>query len=116
MYWFSTAGPAAASRIYYEAENSPLSATTEALWMGYIPVKLGVSANPREIYQMPLGWSKMLGPIVFSTRHDRGGHFMAWEQPENLVGDLWKMFSKGGGAYGAVEGKSGSYFSSSAAR
>jgi len=34
--------------------------------------------------------------------HDKGGHFAAWEQPEALVGDLRKMFGKGGPAHGVV--------------
>lgn len=44
---------------------------------------------------------------VFETVHSRGGHFAALEVPEELVGDLRKMFAKGGPAFGVVEGKTG---------
>lgn len=52
-------------------------------------------------------WACTLGAVVFVGEHGRGGHFAAHEQPEALVGDLRKMFGRGGGAYGAVSGKDG---------
>jgi hypothetical protein len=30
---------------------------------------------------------------VYYNKHDKGGHFAAWEQPELLVGDLRAAFS-----------------------
>ena len=39
--------------------------------------------------------------------HERGGHLAAFERPDDLVGDLWTMFGKGGPAYGVVPGKAG---------
>lgn len=45
--------------------------------------------------------------IVFTADHKSGGHFAAYEKPEELVDDLRKMFGKGGGAFGAVKGKTG---------
>lgn len=44
---------------------------------------------------------------MFTADHESGGHFAAYEKPEALVGDLRKMFGKGGGAFGAVKGKTG---------
>ena len=44
---------------------------------------------------------------MFQAKHDKGGHFAAWEVPETLAGDLREMFSKGGPAYGVVPGKDG---------
>lgn len=52
-------------------------------------------------------WACTLGAVVFVGEHGKGGHFAAHEQPEALVGDLRKMFGRGGGAYGAVSGKDG---------
>ena len=49
----------------------------------------------------------MLGKLVFTGEHEKGGHFAAFEQPEALAGDMRKMYGKGGGAFGAVPGKSG---------
>jgi len=45
--------------------------------------------------------------LVFEAEHDSGGHFAAHEKPEELVGDLRKMFGKGGPAFGVVPGKVG---------
>jgi len=40
--------------------------------------------------------------LVFKAEHEHGGHFAAHEQPDELVGDLRKMFGKGGPAYGVI--------------
>jgi hypothetical protein len=50
---------------------------------------------------------KMAGNLVFTARHKEGGHFAAYERPNDLVGDLRKMFGKGGPCFGAVPGKTG---------
>ena len=52
-------------------------------------------------------WAHTIGKVVFEARHERGGHFAAFEQPEALAGDLRKMFGRGGPAYGAVAGQDG---------
>ena len=52
-------------------------------------------------------WAHTIGKIVFQSRHEKGGHFAAFEQPDALAGDLRKMFGKGGPAYGVVPGKDG---------
>ena len=48
-----------------------------------------------------------IGKVVFEARHERGGHYAAFEQPDALAGDLRKMYGKGGPAYGVVPGKDG---------
>ena len=45
--------------------------------------------------------------MVFQSYHESGGHFAAYEKPQELVGDLRKMFGKGGPAFGVVPGKLG---------
>jgi hypothetical protein len=45
--------------------------------------------------------------LVFESEHDSGGHFASLEKPEALVGDLRKMFGKGGPVFGIVKGKNG---------
>ena len=45
--------------------------------------------------------------LVFESEHDEGGHFAAHEKPELLVGDLRKMFGKGGPAFAVVPEKTG---------
>ena len=106
IYVFSTAGPTASLRIYYESLHDPVygRARTEL----HIPrVKLGLSYFPRELSVVPKTWGRTMGPVVFEGVHERGGHFAAWERPEDLAGDLREMFGRGGGAEGVVKGKTG---------
>ena len=97
IYAFSTAGPAASVRIYYEMTHAEKARIQTAL--GYVPgVKLGASIFPRDLIVPPIHWAQTLGPVVFSRVHDDGGHFAAHERPEKLAADLQEMFGKNGGA------------------
>ncbi|KAF7342904.1 EHN domain-containing protein [Mycena sanguinolenta] len=105
LYWFSRAGPAASLRIYYElsAEGSIVPAP----YGSHPTIPLGFSYFPGEMVNLPRGWARRTGNVVFEAEHKMGGHFAAHEVPELLVGDLRKMFGKGGPAYGVVSGHSG---------
>ena len=106
IYAFSTAGPAASLRIYYEAGHDRVLG--RARTQGYIPgVKLGLAYFPKELNPGPKAWGRMLGPVVFESEYETGGHFAAWERPDAIAADLWKMFGRGGGAEGVVRGRSG---------
>ncbi|KAL9080937.1 MAG: hypothetical protein Q9157_000437 [Trypethelium eluteriae] len=110
IYWFSTAGPEASVRIYYEASHpeSPSTATTWDRLRSWIPhVKVGMAHFPREISVVPKTWAATLGPVVYHSEHERGGHFAAWERPDVIASDLHKMFGKGGPCYGVVTGRAG---------
>ena len=105
IYLFSTAGPGAAQRIYYESLND---AELRPKLTGFIPdVKLGFARFPKELVIMPKSWNESMGPVVFESEYDHGGHFAAWERPDAIVSDLRKMFGKGGGAFGVVSGRNG---------
>ncbi|KAI0718270.1 alpha/beta-hydrolase [Cerioporus squamosus] len=105
IYWFSRAGPGAAGRIYYEMANGGAGSSFD----GYVwqSVPLGISYFPGEVVRLPRSWSHMLGKVVFEGEHEKGGHFAAHEVPDALVGDLRKMYGKGGPAYGVVPRKDG---------
>ncbi|CAG8885181.1 unnamed protein product [Penicillium salamii] len=108
IYWFSTAGPAASVRIYYECMHAgPIKGKTLEDLLGYIPVKLGIAHLPREICLVPSSWAAVLGPLVRESEHAHGGHFAAWEVPKIIVEDLQAMFKKGGPCHGIIEGKEG---------
>ncbi|KAI5860071.1 alpha/beta-hydrolase [Durotheca rogersii] len=100
IYWFSRAGPGASVVIYHEADKGEYVTRESPLTPG---VKIGYSYFPKEIFGSPRFWNHRLGDVVFEGRHERGGHFAAWERPEDLVADLRAMFGKGGGAYGVVK-------------
>ena len=56
---------------------------------------------------MPQTWARTLGPVAYESIKARGGHFAAWEKPEEIAGDLQKRFGKKGPCYGIVPGANG---------
>lgn len=108
IYWFATAGPVGGTRLYYESMHDPAGPMGGSKLRNYIPdVKLGLARFPKELGLPPKAWHRMMGPVVFESEYEKGGHFAAWERPEAIVDDLQKMFGKGGGAYNVVKGKDG---------
>lgn len=78
IYYFSTAGPAASVRIYYEAIHPPPGGISRERTQEHIPkVKLGLCHSPRELSLVPSTWARTLGPVVYEDRKTRGGHFAA---------------------------------------
>ncbi|KAF5309359.1 hypothetical protein D9611_014011 [Ephemerocybe angulata] len=99
IYWFSRSGPAASLRIYYEHVREGYKEEETHIPMGY-------SYFPKELWRVPSKWLQAPN-LVFEAEHPEGGHFAAHEKPDYLVGDLRKMFGKGGPAFGVVPGKTG---------
>ncbi|KAI0441730.1 microsomal epoxide hydrolase [Xylaria telfairii] len=112
IYWFSTAGPAASTRIYYEHSHSSNPDRPNKMRRPevreYSPgVKIGYSHFPMDLMVLPSTWIRTLGEVVFEREHEDGGHFASWERPDEIVKDLRDMFGKGGGAFGCVKGATG---------
>lgn len=108
IYWFSTAGPAASVRIYYEAVHGETPGTARDAMSSWIPtVKLGMAYFPKELGVVPKTWGRTLGPVAYESEHASGGHFAAHEKPVAIATDLVKMFGKGGSCAGIVKGRSG---------
>lgn len=111
IYWFSTAGPAASVRIYYEVVHNTSDlknrTTRERVAEWISGVKIGLSHSPKDLRVLPNTWTRKQGNIVFERYHESGGHFYAYERPEHLLKDVREMFGKGGGAFGVVKGKNG---------
>ncbi len=58
----------------------------------YLRVPTGVSAFAKEAEMVPRCWAERRANVVFWREHGRGGHFAAYEKPEELVGDLVEFF------------------------
>ena len=55
----------------------------------HVSIPVAVSAFPDELYQAPRSWAERAYPkLVYYKRHDKGGHFAAWEQPQLLTEDI----------------------------
>jgi len=58
-----------------------------------VNIPVAVSAFADELYQLPRSWAERAYPnLIHYSKHDKGGHFAAWEQPELLVSDLRTSF------------------------
>jgi pimeloyl-ACP methyl ester carboxylesterase len=83
IYWFSgTAGSAA--QIYYEE----ISAGGDPAPRGTVPTAVLVSSHDVTIRR----WAERDHHVVRWTELDRGGHFLAMEQPDLLVADVREFF------------------------
>ncbi|KGO76089.1 Alpha/beta hydrolase fold-1 [Penicillium italicum] len=131
VYYFSTAGPMASTRIYYEASAPKRGGSTTVSEDGaqedqlgkadlkYMPleqvlgarapqsVRFAVVQFREEIVVWPMAWCRSIGNVVQETECDRGGHFAAWEEPELLASDIKRFLGNNGPAYGAVANRDG---------
>ncbi len=81
LFWLTNTGVSAA-RLYWENKSAFFAPKG-------VKVPVAASAFPDELYQTPRSWAEKAYPkLVYYKRHDKGGHFAAWEQPELLVADI----------------------------
>jgi pimeloyl-ACP methyl ester carboxylesterase len=84
VYWVTgTIGPS--MRSYYE------SARAEAAW-GTPPVPVGYLMPVHDMFPTPREWIERQGPVSHWTEAQAGGHFLEWEEPELVAGDLRAFF------------------------
>jgi pimeloyl-ACP methyl ester carboxylesterase len=58
-----------------------------------VSIPVAVSAFPDEIDLCPRSWAERAYPkLIFYNKHDKGGHFAAWEQPQSLTSDVRAAF------------------------
>jgi hypothetical protein len=105
IYWFSRAGPGASVRTYFEATDPDPQWKDEpkaTRFWDWTNVPLGVSQFPKDIVGVPRFILRTLGSIYYEKWHSSGGHFAAYEKPQNLVEDLREFYGPGGSAHGLV--------------
>jgi hypothetical protein len=84
-YWLTnTAGSAA--RLY--AESTRQGHAADQPWGGRVEVPTGYANHPFELMQTPRAWAEKRYNIVHWVEQARGGHFAAFERPEQFVDDL----------------------------
>jgi epoxide hydrolase len=84
-YWLTnTAGSAA--RLY--AESTRQGHAADQPWPGHVDVPTGYANHPDELLQTPRAWAEKRYRIVHWSEQPRGGHFAAFERPQQFVADL----------------------------
>lgn len=85
LYWLTQTG-LSSGRLFWESKLAFFAPKG-------VTIPVAVSAFPDEIYTAPESWSRKAFPnLIFYKRHDKGGHFAAWEQPQALVEDMREGF------------------------
>ena len=85
LYWLTNTAVSSA-RLYWENKLAFFAPKNVA-----IPV--AVSAFPDDIDVPSKSWAEKAYPnLIFYNKHDKGGHFAAWEQPKSIVADLREAF------------------------
>jgi pimeloyl-ACP methyl ester carboxylesterase len=85
LYWLTNTGVSSA-RLYWENKFNFVVPKNVA-----IPV--AVSSFPDDLDAPPRSWAEKAYPnLIFFNKHDKGGHFAAWEQPERLSEDVRTAF------------------------
>ena len=90
LTWLTNTGISGA-RLYWERLNADNG-------FGFFNIKgvsipVAVSAFPDELFQAPKSWAEKAYPqLIYYNKADKGGHFAAWEQPEQLTKDMRAAF------------------------
>lgn len=89
LYWLTNTAVSSA-RLYWDNAHFPSGGFFDVRG---IEIPVGVSAFADEIYCAPRSWAKRAYPkLLHYAKHEKGGHFAAWEQPAIFVSDLRATF------------------------
>jgi len=85
LYWVTHTAVSSA-RLYWESKLAFFAPKG-------VSIPAAVSASPDELYTAPRSWAEKAYPkLIYYNRLPRGGHFLAWEQPELFVAELRAAF------------------------
>ena len=89
LYWLTKTGVSSA-RLYWEAFQGPKGGFFDAR---NVKIPVAVSVFPDEIYAAPKSWAQKAYPkLIYFNKLAKGGHFAAWEQPEQFSVELRAAF------------------------
>jgi pimeloyl-ACP methyl ester carboxylesterase len=92
LYWLTGTG-ASAARSYWEAYGPDAPAAQGQTSSAPVPVPVGFTTFPGEIWQSPRSWAESAYPTLnYFHQAERGGHFAAWEEPELFAAELRAAF------------------------
>jgi pimeloyl-ACP methyl ester carboxylesterase len=85
FYWLTNTGVSSA-RLYWENKVAFFAPKN-------VQIPVAVSVFPDDIDAPSRSWAERAYPkLIYYNRHEKGGHFAAWEQPGFLVADLRAAF------------------------
>jgi pimeloyl-ACP methyl ester carboxylesterase len=85
FYWLTNTGVSSA-RLYWENKLQFFAPKN-------VTIPVAVSVFPDDIYAPPRSWTeRAYSNLIFFNKHDKGGHFAAFEQPAYLTADLREAF------------------------
>jgi len=85
LYWLTKTAVSSA-RLYWESKLAFFASKGVA-------IPIAVSAFPDEIYTAPRSWTQEAYPkLIYYNRLPKGGHFAAWEQPQEFSEELRASF------------------------
>ena len=81
-------GPTGGFQTYRENSATEMVADVDM----FLKTPTGVSAFAGEAEMVPRSWAERKANIMFWQEHESGGHFAAYEKPEEFVDDLVRFF------------------------
>jgi len=89
MFYWLTASGASSARLYWESFGKAFGAGAAST----VSLPTGCSIFPKEIVATPRSWAeRRYTNIVYWNELEKGGHFAAFEQPEQFVQELRSCF------------------------
>ena len=90
LYWLTNSA-VSSGRLYWENNNSILSAAAQKTAEISLPV--AITVFPEEEYRAPETWARRAyRNLIYFHEADKGGHFAAWEQPELFAEEIRAAF------------------------
>ncbi|MFM0295150.1 MULTISPECIES: epoxide hydrolase family protein [Paraburkholderia] len=85
LYWVTNTGVSSA-RLYWENKLNFFAPK-------HVAIPVAVSVFPDEIYAAPKSWTEKAYPkLIHYNRLPKGGHFAAWEQPQEFTDEVRESF------------------------
>jgi pimeloyl-ACP methyl ester carboxylesterase len=89
LYWFTKTAISSA-RLYWETAQISKGGFFDPR---NVTIPVAVSVFPDEIYAAPENWAKQAYPkLIYFNKVAKGGHFAAWEQPEQFSIEMRAAF------------------------
>ncbi len=89
MYWLTRTAVSSA-RLYWDNAQTSKAGFFDPKG---VQIPVAVSCFPDEIYAAPESWARRAyANLISYRRHPVGGHFAAWERPQELTEDLREAF------------------------